>query len=251
LRSSRAAGFAFGSWVIVLGIFGLWRVNTAAAVQGGRVVVRGAVVVTTKGGEAVDRSSVVVWLKPVTTFGGGAAVPPATAERFKIAQQGKRFDPHLLVVPVGSVVEFPNLDPFFHNVFSLFDGKRFDLGLYEAGTSRSVTFPRAGVCYVFCNIHPDMSAVVVAVDSTYYAISSRSGEFSIPNVPPGRYQLSAWHERFKPRAPAEYPREVIVSAESSSLDAVELVETGQALAPHKNKFGHDYAPPSPTSPLYR
>ncbi|NOT25980.1 MAG: hypothetical protein HOP16_07730 [Acidobacteria bacterium] len=250
MSSSRAMGHVLASLVLVLGACTLWRATAAAAVQQGLVTVRGAVSVTTKGGKVADRSSVVVWLKSVTTFGGGTAVATPTEQRFKVVQQRKRFDPHLLVVPVGSVVEFPNLDPFFHNVFSLFDGKRFDLGLYEAGTSRSVTFPRAGVCYVFCNIHPDMSAVIVAVDSSHHAVSSRSGEFSIPNVPPGRYQLSVWHERFTPAAPAEYPREVIISAESSSLDAVELVDAGQALTPHKNKFGHDYAPPGPTSPLY-
>ncbi len=253
MSSSRVTGPGLGVLVIVIGVSALWRLNADAAVQEGRLAVSGAVSVTATGrdGEAADRSSVVVWLKPSGTAAGGVATPPtAVRERFKIVQQGKRFEPHILVVPVGSVVEFPNLDPFFHNVFSLFDGKRFDLGLYEAGTSRSVTFTRAGVCYVFCNIHPDMSAVVVAVDSAYFAISSKTGEFSIPNVPRGRYQLSVWHERFKPRSVADYPKDVVISAESPSVGTVRLVETGQLVTPHKNKFGHDYVPASPTSPLY-
>ena len=75
------------------------------------------------------------------------------------------FTPHILVVPVGSVVRFPNADPFFHNVFSLFDGKRFDLGLYEAGSTKEVTFSREGLSYIFCNIHPEMSAVVISLST--------------------------------------------------------------------------------------
>ena len=77
-------------------------------------------------------------------------------------QREKQFVPPLTIVVRGTTVDFPNEDKIFHNVFSLFDGKRFDLGLYEAGTTRGVNFTRAGVCYVFCNIHPEMSAVVVA-----------------------------------------------------------------------------------------
>ena len=80
-----------------------------------------------------------------------------------LRQKNKAFEPHLLVVTIGSNVEFPNDDPWFHNVFSLFNGKRFDLGLYEAGTTRTVHFEREGVSYIFCNIHPEMSAVVVVL----------------------------------------------------------------------------------------
>jgi plastocyanin len=99
-----------------------------------------------------NKSNVVVWLNPLDP---GADVRPASqseaARHPRLTQRDKRFDPHILVVPVGSVVEFPNHDPFFHNVFSLFEGKRFDLGLYEAGTTRLVHFDRLGVSYIFCN----------------------------------------------------------------------------------------------------
>src|SRR3989440_7930732 len=96
---------------------------------------------------------------------------------------------------MGSAVDFPNKDPFFHNVFSLFEGKRFDLGLYEAGSTRSVVFNRTGVSYIFCNIHPEMSAVAVALKTPYYGISDRRGVITIPNVPAGNYDLERTHER--------------------------------------------------------
>ena len=98
-----------------------------------------------------EANNVVVWLTPV----GGAAKPVAfrDGQQLRLVQRNKSFDPHLLVVPVGSVVAFPNHDPFFHNVFSLFEGKRFDLGLYEAGSTREVHFNKPGISYIFCNIH--------------------------------------------------------------------------------------------------
>ena len=109
-----------------------------------------------------------------------------------LRQKNKAFEPHLLVVTKGSSVDFPNQDPWFHNVFSLFNGKKFDLGLYEAGTSRTVHFDREGVSYIFCNIHPEMSAVVVVVSSPYYAVVGRNGDFSIAGTPPGKYTLHVW-----------------------------------------------------------
>src|SRR6202035_4042889 len=112
----------------------------------------------------------VIWLQPAD----GATMSLAIVkphENFTLLQKNKMFTPHLLVVPVGSSVLFPNADPFFHNVFSLFDGKQFDLGLYEAGTSRSVRFSRQGVSYIFCNIHPEMSAIVLSLSSPYYSIA--------------------------------------------------------------------------------
>src|ERR1039457_4075827 len=145
----------------------------------------------------------VVWLTPITTTaaaGEAAAAapnsspgPPASAaQNPRLVQKNKSFEPHILVVPAGSMVEFPNRDPFFHNVFSLFEGKRFDLGLYEAGSSRMVRFDRPGISYIFCNIHSEMSAVVIAVNTPYYGIADSQGRVSIPRVPPGRYTLRIW-----------------------------------------------------------
>src|SRR4029077_18105518 len=115
------------------------------------------------GGPAKDPCRIVIWLTPID----GVRPVSATTDRprYRLVQHNKRFEPGLLVVPVGSVVDFPNLDPWFHNVFSLYRGKRFDLGLYQAGAQRSVRFDRIGPSYLFCNIHPEMTGVVLAIDS--------------------------------------------------------------------------------------
>jgi plastocyanin len=210
--------------------------------------VTGVVSVRRKNNTSDDNSEVAIWLKRVDPVPVSADHTPRA--RLKIVQEHKRFDPHLLVVPVDSVVDFPNRDPFFHNVFSLFDGKRFDLGLYEAGSSRSVSFNRAGICYIFCNIHPEMSAIVVVVDTPYYAVSNHAGEFTVPRVPPGRYLLSVWHDRYKPEHPKEFPREVTVSGTSTNVGVIQLVESDEVIVPHKNKYGHDYNPPPSPSPVY-
>src|SRR5579871_6424475 len=134
-------------------------------------------------------TNIVLWLSPLQA---GATRPAAAhSTTYRLVQKNKQFSPHLLVVPTGASVEFPNEDPFFHNVFSLFNGKRFDLGLYESGTTRSVRFDREGVSYIFCNIHPEMGAVVLSLSTPYYGISTASGLVVIHNVPPGSYRLNA------------------------------------------------------------
>jgi len=128
----------------------------------------------------------VVWLT------GGAAILPATPRRVVLDQRNMAFLPHVLGVPVGTRVEMPNHDRVFHNVFSFKDGKRFDLGLYPAGTSKVVTFDKPGLSRIFCNIHPTMAAYVLAVASPFVAVSDEEGRFAIPEVPPGRYEYHAW-----------------------------------------------------------
>jgi plastocyanin len=167
----------------------------------------------------------------------------------RLVQKNKTFQPHVLVVPVGSVVEFPNRDPFFHNVFSLFEGKRFDLGLYEAGTTREVHFNRPGVSYIFCNIHPEMSAVVIAVPTAYYAVSDPQGEVIIPNVAAGRYTLHLWYEGMPPDKLESQTRDVVISDRNSTLGALRL-PAGAPVEAHKNKYGRDYEPPTPPTAGY-
>lgn len=193
-----------------------------------------------------DQSKVVVWLTPLT---GTPPSTPAPAEHIQLVQKGKTFEPHLLVIPVGTAVDFPNRDPFFHNVFSLFAGKRFDLGLYEAGSTRKVHFDRPGVSYIFCNIHPEMSAVVVALNTTHYAISDKGGNISIADVPPGRYQLHVWSELASPEALQGMTREITVAEGANSLGTIRLVETELATRGHKNKYGRDYDP-NASGPAY-
>ena len=125
---------------------------------------------------------------------GPQAQTAATARALSPVQHNKEFTPHLLVVPVGSSVDFPNHDPFYHNVFSLFNGKRFDLGLYESGSNRSVRFDHEGISYIFCNIHPEMGAVVIALRTPYFGIASPDGNVTICHVPPGTYDLAVWAE---------------------------------------------------------
>ena len=193
-----------------------------------------------------NRSSVVVWLNPSE----GAAIRPASqseSTRPRLVQRDKRFDPHILVVPVGSPVEFPNRDPFFHNVFSLFEGKRFDLGLYEAGTTRVVHFDRAGVSYIFCNIHPEMSAVVIALKTPYYAISDAAGRIAINGVPAGQYEMQVWAEGASPDNLKTLSREVSISGSEHSLGTIRVTEDAPP-APHKNKYGRDYDTPGTEYP---
>jgi plastocyanin len=193
---------------------------------------------STAANRTTDPSAVVVWLDAV---GSSAAVPAAAGPQHRqLLQKAKTFSPHLLVVQVGSPVEFPNNDPFFHNVFSLFEGKRFDLGLYEAGATRTVVFNRAGISYVFCNIHPEMSAVVVALKTPYYGISDRTGTIVIPNVAPGRYEVHVWHERVLPNTLNALTHTITISETSSSLGVIRLTEERSLPEPHKNKYGRDY-----------
>jgi plastocyanin len=192
----------------------------------------------------------VVWLTPL---GGGheVAAPPITDGSLRLVQKNKSFQPHILVAPVGSVVAFPNNDPFFHNVFSLFEGKRFDLGLYEAGTSRLVHFDRAGVSYIFCNIHPDMSAVVITVATPLYAVSNEAGQLNIPNVPYGRYLLHIWSEQGAPEVSHTTTREITISENAATLGVIRVPAVNQRAMAHKNKYGRDYDTPTPDSSVYR
>lgn len=197
-----------------------------------------------------DNSGTAVWLTPLDPASSTEVALRAVPRRFRLIQHQKRFDPHILIVPVGSTVDFPNLDPFFHNVFSLFDGKRFDLGLYEAGSTHSVKFDRVGVSYIFCNIHPEMSAAVVVVKTPYYAVSNRAGEITIPNVAAGRYELQVFQERCLPQTLKAQSRLITVGETSVALGAIRLAESRDLLAPHKNLYGRDYDTPTPANSLY-
>jgi plastocyanin len=190
-----------------------------------------------------DSSNVVIWLKPLDRTAADASAAEQSHKRLQLIQKNKSFQPHLLVVPVGSVVDFPNRDPFFHNVFSLFDGKRFDLGLYEAGATNSVRFDRVGVSFLFCNIHPEMSAVVVAVDTPYFSVSDRDGNITISGLPDGKYELHVWYERGIPADLKALTRTVTIPPETQNLGSISVVENSSFSSAHKNKYGQDYTPP--------
>jgi plastocyanin len=219
----------------------------AACAPAQQSALRAHVDVTRNGHRLADASKAVIWLTPV----GETVEPPQqkASEIPKLVQKNKSFHPSLLVVPVGGKVEFPNHDPFFHNVFSLFEGKRFDLGLYESGTTRFVQFDKPGISYIFCNIHAQMSAVVIALATPYYAISDSRGELIIPRVPPGRYDVQVFHASVAPDALRALNREITVAPGDTSIGSFSLAESDVLLA-HKNKYGHDYDRPEPDSPAY-
>jgi plastocyanin len=197
-------------------------------------------------GNRPDESQVVVWLTPLAASApkdSGAGPADANGKVPQLVQRNKSFEPHVIVVQVGSLIQFPNKDPFFHNIFSMYDGKRFDLGLYEAGTSRSVRFDRPGVSFLFCNIHAEMSAVVIVVDTPYFATSDRTGHLTIPDVPDGRYQMHVWYERSLPENLKGLSRVVTISEGTRTLGPIHVVDNPNYTFAHKNKYGEDYVPP--------
>ena len=161
---------------------------------------------------------VVVWLVPADTSRKDRR-SSIESPHYKIVQRDKTFVPHLLVVPAGSTVEFPNNDPWLHNVFSISRRIQFDLGLYGTGVLKSVRFDRPGVSYLFCSIHPEMMAIVVTVDSTYFGVSNKGGRIAIDKVPYGQYFLHAWHESAAPLALAA-TRRVVVGDDHQNLPTI-------------------------------
>lgn len=199
-------------------------------------VVSGRVTILERAGDrTTDLPDAVVWLE-----GPSERRQSARPTRTEIGMESKRFIPRVRVVPVGSTVEFPNLDPFRHNVFSNIGPTGFDLGLYGRGERRGARFDRPGVQPIFCNIHSRMVAYVITVATPYFAQAAPDGRFQLPDVRPGRYTLRSWHERG-----GEVAREIDVPA--SGLGEVELTldARGYRPVPHRNKFGQAY-PPSGT-----
>lgn len=172
----------------------------------------------------------VVWLPKV----GGEKSEGASAPQ-QIAQREKQFQPHVEVVRVGARIDFPNQDRIYHNVFSLSEIARFDLGLYRGGASRSVTFDKPGVVRVYCNIHPQMAAYVVVVDSEYFVKTGADGAAELKGVPAGGWPVRIWHERAK-----EWQGHVEVSPEHAGRLQVVLDGANWRSQPHSNKYGKDY-----------
>lgn len=184
-----------------------------------------------------DYSGVVLWLERP-----GPPPPAPSTRTVRIIQKQKRFVPHVIAIPVGATVDFPNLDPIFHNAFSNFAGQPFDVGLYPPGTSQRVHFVREGVVRVFCNIHPTMSAVIVVAPTPYIAVSTRGGEFSIQGVEPGEYRMRVFHERSSEQRLRELEKRVTVDRPVVTLPPIVVSESGYIEVPHKDKYGKDYPP---------
>ncbi len=204
-------------------------VVTAAAPAAAGTIVGRVELVDKSGKKATDLGDVVVYLDGVK---GGKPKPAKTL----LTMRGKAFVPHVAVVPVGGTIEFPNEDPILHNAFSVSGDNRFDLGLYKRPKTASWTFQAAGIARVYCNIHPQMSAIVVVRDNPYYAKAGDDGSFVIEGVPAGKYTLTAWHERAN-----EASTEVTVPAEGQVTAKVTLDASAFKRLQHKNKFGKDYS----------
>jgi plastocyanin len=192
--------------------------------------VSGRVALVQKGGRrASDLSDVVVFLEGVK---GRPRPTPAT-----MYMKGKAFLPRVAVVAVGSTVEFPNEDPIFHNVFSVSGENRFDLDLYKRPKRGSWTFQAPGLVRVYCNIHPQMSAVVLVRDNAHFTLASADGAFTLADVPPGSYTLKAWHERA-----GEVAQPVTVAAEGDARADLVLDASQYKRVSHKRKDGSSYGP---------
>ena len=186
---------------------------------------------------------VVVWLEPI-----GSVAPVAPRRSVTINQKNKRFTPHVQVMPVGSELNLPNGDPIFHNAFSTFSGQPFDTGLYAPGGTQKITLRRPGVVRIFCNIHSNMSAVVVVSPTPWFAISGKDGRFTITDVPSGEYQLRVWHERSTDQATKSLEKRIRVT-DSTPLGKFALSEAGHVGLPHKNKYGKDYPTDQKSYPI--
>jgi hypothetical protein len=151
----------------------------------------------------------------------------------------KRFTPRVVAVPLHSTVEFPNVDPIYHNVFSVSGDNRFDLGLYRSGASKEKTFEEPGLVRVYCNIHPQMVGFVMVVDSDHFAVTGPDGAFRFDGIAPGSYVVHAWHEEG-----SEVKVPVTVHASGDGPVSVSIDVTGFKAEQHKNKYGKDYKPPS-------
>jgi plastocyanin len=229
--------------------FSLLLVAAAAALTGadtGRAAISGIVEITQRARAHEPLSDIVVWLQP-TAAGSADSIQPGHAQ---LLQKDKMFQPHVLVVTVGTVVDFPNADPIFHNAFSSFEGQIFDIGLYPPGTSRSIRFRRPGIVRVFCNIHPTMSAVIVVLNTPYFTKAGTDGRYQMASVPYGTYDLRVFDER----ATAEPDVNMTVTVDPAqnvvSAPAIHLSELGYVRQPHKNKYGLDYPQSAGDAPTY-
>jgi plastocyanin len=161
--------------------------------------------------------------------------PRAPATRVDMSLDARQFHPRIIAVGVGSTVNFPNLDPFNHNVFSLSERNAFDLGLYGQNEAHDRRFTRPGLVRLYCNIHPRMSAFVIVRDNAWFTKPGADGSFTIPDVPPGQYTLKVWHERA-----GEVTQGIVVPQGGLAAIELHMDASGYQFVQHKNKYGQDY-----------
>lgn len=214
-------------WVAMAGL-GLAAGGSGASAQG---TVAGRISIQEKAGEKTsDFGNTVIYLEPKV---GVAKVVEA---KIQMAINGRNFAPRVRVVPVGSTVDFPNQDPFTHNVFSTTAGALFDLQSYGSGISKSNQFKKAGAFAIYCNVHAKMTGHVVVVNTPWFTQAGNDGRWEIAKVPAGKYTMTVWHERSKPVI-----SEIDVPAAGLAALEPKLDASGFKEAPHLNKFGKAYA----------
>jgi plastocyanin len=231
----------------ILAVCGAAATVTAAADQAtitGRVVItkaltkkrvtmpsyqlRGASVNAQESEESREGAPNIDELPRVVVYLEGSGLSPGTPAKATLTQRNQRFEPEIVVIPVGSTVSFPNADPIFHNIFSLSKVKQFDLGYYPAGQARTVTFDRPGLVQVYCHLHADMSAAILVLLTASWTRPAPDGSFALPGIPPGTYELVAWH-----RSAGSFRRRVTVSGgQTLAVDLViPLKELGSSAEP--------------------
>ncbi|HYL06124.1 MAG TPA: hypothetical protein VE075_08780 [Thermoanaerobaculia bacterium] len=189
----------------------------------------------------VDPRQAVVYFEPAE-----AARAPRSAKEpekpFQLLTKGKEFFPHVLAVPVGASVQFPNQDPILHNVFSVSTGNAFDLGIYRGGPPKEKRFEQPGVVRVYCNVHQAMVAYILVLDTAHYASPDLDGSFRLTGLPKGPGKLTVWHEQAEPWSEElRLPLRALVGG-GGGPQAVEprLVVVRPKLLPHLNKTGESY-----------
>ena len=211
--------------------------NSLAASVSGSVLVSG---------RSKASNDLIVWLEPQDPH---PIEESATPPHRTLLQKNKMFTPHVLPITVGTIVDFPNADPIFHNAFSNYDGQIFDVSLYPPHTSRSVRFRRPGVVRVFCNIHPMMSAIILVLDTPYFTRVDSQGRYRFDDVAVGAYEVHVFDERATDDKPD--PPSITLTQDSRDVTApaIHISEAGYVPAPHRNKYGREY-PPEASSDTY-
>src|SRR5512141_1181244 len=196
----------------------------------------GRVSFVTKRGQRPVVNETLVWLEPASP---DVRLPRRAPGTFQMMTRGKMLLPHVLVIPAGSTVTFPNDDPISHNLFSLSPGNTFDLGLYRRGAGKQQKFEDTGIINVYCNVHPNMSAVIHVMPTPWYTFADQNGNFSFSDIPAGKYRVVAWNEQGgTTQAPLEVgPAGAIPAALARTLDS-----RNYSVPQPRDKTGRPYQP---------